>query len=218
MKKIAIFLVAFCLPLWSWAISNEDGHVQAIQLSKALVEKMDGLSNVIVFSKNNTLVLVDLSDFGCAYCKLHAPQYEAWAKKNNATLKVLISTPIGGEHSIEALRGVLAAKAQGKFQPIYSQLMKAKFPYTADNVQKMMVKNKLDMQRYEHDLHHTQDEINAIEEVFNEISPLIYPTVIVFKPADLTHVQAEQVSVLMLNGAPTPAFTAAVQRLRDSKK
>lgn len=101
--------------------------VQAEQAKQALVTYRDKLFAdplaPIAGNPVGDLVLVEFFDYQCGYCKAVHPDVLKLVETEKRARIVLKEFPILGPASVIASKAALAARAQGKYEPLHNALM-----------------------------------------------------------------------------------------------
>ena len=98
------------------------------------------------------VTVVEFFDYRCPYCKRTAPVIDQLVKEDGRIRRVMKEFPILGPESLFASRVALAAKAQGKYEPLHRLLIGAKGALDQDTVMKFAKEAGLDMDRLKRDI------------------------------------------------------------------
>ena len=95
----------------------------ALAANRAAVERdpRDPVSG----AKDGKVVLTEFFDYRCPYCKVAAPQLPAFLKAHPDVRLVYKEFPILSQASEDAAKLALAAKLQGRYDPVHLAFMKA---------------------------------------------------------------------------------------------
>ena len=98
------------------------------------------------------VIVVEFFDYRCPYCKRSAPVVDQLVKEDGRIRRVMKEFPILGPESVFASRAALAAKAQGKYEPLHRLLIGAKGALDQEMVMKLAKDAGLDTERLKRDM------------------------------------------------------------------
>ena len=96
---------------------------QAIADHRAAIER-DG-RDAVGGNPTGAVTVTEFFDYRCPYCKVAAPQMPAFLKAHPNVRLVYKEFPILSQSSEDAAKLALAAKLQGKYEPVHQAFMKA---------------------------------------------------------------------------------------------
>jgi protein-disulfide isomerase len=96
--------------------------------------------------------LVEFFDYRCPYCKQVEPAIEALLGKDKQLRFVYKEFPVLGPDSVHAARAALAARKQGKYEPMHRALMAVKGPLDEPAIMKVAASVGLDLERLKTDI------------------------------------------------------------------
>ena len=108
--------------------ANEDAQEaatakRAIADHRAAIER-DG-RDFVGGNPTGAVTVTEFFDYRCPYCKVAAPQLPAFLKAHPNVRLVYKEFPILSQQSEDAAKLALAAKLQGKYEPVHQAFMKA---------------------------------------------------------------------------------------------
>ena len=109
---------------------------------------------------NGDVTLVEFFDYRCPYCKRVAEPLAELLKADRNLRFVYKELPILGPESVVASRAALAARAQGKYQPMHDALMRARGTLDEQAVFRIAGEVGLDVGRLKADM--ARPEITAM--------------------------------------------------------
>ncbi|MBL8675927.1 MAG: DsbA family protein [Alphaproteobacteria bacterium] len=102
------------------------------------------------FKGNETLVV--FADPNCHYCKKLHPELASLLKTNKNVKIIFKDLPIMGNNSLLAIKAMLAAKNQGKYNEVQDAVYTADKPLTKKQIMKLAEKLGLDTKKFEADM------------------------------------------------------------------
>ncbi len=176
----------------SYQLKQREAQIaEAAKLFKDNIEAINNSPNVPFVGKADAkVVLAEFFDFSCGYCKRLAPTIEKIVAAN-PDIKVVFQpiTFVSPEISTYAAKAALAAAEQGKFMPVYKDLLGYQGRLTKEAVDEIAAKNELDMAKYREDM-----EAKKANDVLKGVASLA------------EKVQIHGVPTLLLNGTQLQTF------------
>lgn len=130
--------------------------VQAEQAKQALITNRDKLFAdplaPITGNPDGDLVLVEFFDYQCGYCKAVHPDVLKLAETVKRARIVLKELPILGPASVVASKAALAARTQGKYEPLHNALMAHREQLDEATVMKLAASVGLDIEALKRDM------------------------------------------------------------------
>lgn len=99
-----------------------------------------------------TEILVVFTDPNCHYCKKFHPELAALLKTNNNVKIIFKDLPIMGNNSLLAIKAMLAAKNQGKYNEVQDAVYTAEKPLTRKQFMKLAEKLGMDIKKFDTDM------------------------------------------------------------------
>ncbi len=144
---------------------------QAKEASRLFLENIDALNNnpnVPHVGKDDAeIVLVEFFDFSCGYCKRLAPSVASIVEANPDIKVVFQPITFVAPISRYAAQAAIAANLQGKFFPMYKELLGFDGRLTEAKIDEIAQKNGLDMDQYKQDVNS-----DKVKDVINEVAAL----------------------------------------------
>ncbi len=117
----------------------------------------------VLGNPSGDVTVVEFFDYRCPYCKRAAPVVDQLVKEDGRIRRVMKEFPILGPESLFASRVALAAKVQGKYEPMHRLLIAAKGALDQDTVMRLAKEAGLDMPQLKRDMNSA-----AIDEVLKK--------------------------------------------------
>jgi protein-disulfide isomerase len=125
--------------------------------SQAMTQLMDELQNdptsPVLGNPSGDVSIVEFFDYRCPYCKRTDPVVEQLVKEDGRIRRVMKEFPILGPESLYASRVALAARNQGKYEPVQKALIGAKGALDKETVLKIAKDAGVDLERLKRDIH-----------------------------------------------------------------
>lgn len=142
LRLLAIAIVIIC-GLIGWRLYNK-------------VTAYDTLAqaphNQYVGAENPALIITEIMDYRCPYCRTMHDQMTAFAALHPEVRIVYRVYPIFGEAAIREAKLAMAAGKQGKFQEMHNKLIRMEKAPTAEQERALVEELSLDKVQFEKDL------------------------------------------------------------------
>lgn len=104
-------------------INNEAQAQRTAALAERRRDIFEDPNAPIAGNPRGDVTLVEFFDYRCPYCKQVAPAIDALLGEDKQLRVVYKEFPVLGPESVTAARAALAARKQGKYQPLHQALM-----------------------------------------------------------------------------------------------
>ena len=125
--------------------------------TQAMTQLKDELQNdptsPVLGNPSGDVTVVEFFDYRCPYCKRTDPIVEQLVKEDGRIRRVMKEFPILGPESLYASRVALAARNQGKYEPVQKGLIGAKGALDKEMVLKIAKDAGVDLDKLKRDLH-----------------------------------------------------------------
>jgi protein-disulfide isomerase len=125
--------------------------------SQALAQLQDELvadaTSPVLGNPSGDVTIVEFFDYRCPYCKRTDPIVEQLVKEDGRIRRVMKEFPILGPESLYASRVALAARNQGKYEPMQKALISAKGALDKETVLRIAKEVGVDVDRLKRDIH-----------------------------------------------------------------
>lgn len=125
---------------------------RAETMAKLQDELVSDPSSPVLGNPQGDVTVVEFFDYRCPYCKRTAPVVDQLVKEDGRIRRVMKEFPILGPESVFASRVVLAAQAQGKYEPLHRLLIGAKGALDQETVMKLAKEAGADMAQLKRDM------------------------------------------------------------------
>ncbi|TMJ57000.1 MAG: DsbA family protein [Alphaproteobacteria bacterium] len=141
------------------AKANSEADVKAAQvLRDRRHEVFDDPATPVGGNPQGDVTIVEFFDYRCPYCKQVHPAIQKLLDQDRKLRFVYKEFPVLGEQSDIAARAALAARLQGKYEPLHNAMMAAKGQITEEVVYRLAGSVGLDVDRLKRDM--TDPEID----------------------------------------------------------
>jgi protein-disulfide isomerase len=141
------------------AKANSEADVKAAQvLRDRRHEVFDDPATPVGGNPQGDVTVVEFFDYRCPYCKQVHPAIQKLLDQDRKLRFVYKEFPVLGEQSDMAARAALAARLQGKYEPLHNAMMAAKGQITEEVVYRLAGSVGLDVDRLKRDM--TDPEID----------------------------------------------------------
>ena len=141
------------------AKASSDADVKAAQvLRDRRHEVFDDPATPVGGNPQGDVTIVEFFDYRCPYCKQVHPAIQKLLDQDRKLRFVYKEFPVLGEQSDIAARAALAARLQGKYEPLHNAMMAAKGQITEEVVYRLAGSVGLDVDRLKRDM--TDPEID----------------------------------------------------------
>jgi protein-disulfide isomerase len=141
------------------AKANSEADVKAAQvLRDRRHEVFDDPATPVGGNPQGDVTVVEFFDYRCPYCKQVHPVIQKLLDQDRKLRFVYKEFPVLGEQSDMAARAALAARLQGKYEPLHNAMMAAKGQITEEVVYRLAGSVGLDVDRLKRDM--TDPEID----------------------------------------------------------
>jgi len=141
------------------AKANSDADIKAAQvLRDRRHEVFDDPATPVGGNPQGDVTVVEFFDYRCPYCKQVHPAIQKLLDQDPKLRFVYKEFPVLGEQSDIAAHAALAAKLQGKYEPLHNAMMAAKGQITEEVVYRLAGSVGLDVDRLKRDM--TDPEID----------------------------------------------------------
>jgi protein-disulfide isomerase len=135
------------------AKANSDADVKAAQvLRDRRQEVFDDPATPVGGNPKGDVTIVEFFDYRCPYCKQVHPTLQKLLDQDRKLRFVYKEFPVLGEQSDIAAHAALAARLQGKYEPLHNAMMAAKGQITEEVVYRLAGSVGLDVDRLKHDM------------------------------------------------------------------
>jgi protein-disulfide isomerase len=141
------------------AKASSEADVKAAQvLRDRRHEVFDDPATPVGGNPQGDVTVVEFFDYRCPYCKQVHPAIQKLLDQDRKLRFVYKEFPVLGEQSDMAARAALAARLQGKYEPLHNAMMAAKGQITEEVVYRLAGSVGLDVDRLKRDM--TDPEID----------------------------------------------------------
>ena len=135
------------------AKANSDADVKAAQvLRDRRHEVFDDPATPVGGNPQGDVTVVEFFDYRCPYCKQVQPALQKLLDQDRKLRFVYKEFPVLGEQSDIAAHAALAARLQGKYEPLHNAIMAAKGQITEEVVYRLAGSVGLDVDRLKRDM------------------------------------------------------------------
>jgi protein-disulfide isomerase len=135
------------------AKANGEADVKAAQvLRDRRHEVFDDPATPVGGNPQGDVTIVEFFDYRCPYCKQVHPAIQKLLDQDRKLRFVYKEFPVLGEQSDIAAHAALAARLQGKYEPLHNAMMAAKGQITEDVVYRLAGSVGLDVDRLKRDM------------------------------------------------------------------
>jgi protein-disulfide isomerase len=135
------------------AKANSEADVKATQvLRDRRHEVFDDPATPVGGNPQGDVTIVEFFDYRCPYCKQVHPAIQKLLDQDRKLRFVYKEFPVLGEQSDIAAHAALAARLQGKYEPLHNAMMAAKGQITEEVVYRLAGSVGLDVDRLKHDM------------------------------------------------------------------
>ena len=135
------------------AKANSDADLKAAQvLRDRRHEVFDDPATPVGGNPQGDVTIVEFFDYRCPYCKQVHPAIQKLLDQDRKLRFVYKEFPVLGEQSDIAAHAALAARLQGKYEPLHNAMMAAKGQITEDVVYRLAGSVGLDVDRLKRDM------------------------------------------------------------------
>ena len=133
--------------------ANSEADVKAAQvLRDRRHEVFDDPATPVGGNPKGDVTIVEFFDYRCPYCKQVHPAIQKLLDQDPKLRFVYKEFPVLGEQSDIAAHAALAARLQGKYEPLHNAMMAAKGQITEDVVYRLAGSVGLDVDRLKRDM------------------------------------------------------------------
>lgn len=145
-------------------LERQQAQAQQETRQAAIAENADAIyrsANAIVAGNpDGDVTVVEFFDYNCGFCKRAFPDLVKLIDTDSKVRVVLKEFPIFGERSVGAAQVAIAAKNQGKYFELHSEMLKTRGQVTQESALRSAEKLGLDMEKLKRDM--KSPEVQAV--------------------------------------------------------
>jgi protein-disulfide isomerase len=162
---MTIKLTALIGALLAFATIAQSPHASAQSADRSTLSRDNILRDPdvpVLGNPNGDVSIVEYFDYRCPYCKKVHPELEKVVRADGNIRVIFKDWPVFGGVSIYAAKIALAANFQGKYSEAHEALISSSTRLTEENIQTILTKAGIDVERAKRDLATNQTSIDAV--------------------------------------------------------